>query len=644
MMMFIVALVVIYARFSSDLQSKKSCEDQEREVREGLTRMGIDHSNAIVIIDEAQSGTKVDRDGFVRLKEMANAGEIAILAVDDQSRLSRSNNVFAFVTDLKYNGGRFISTGEGIDSEQVGWELRVKVMELHNSTTISELGRRVHRGQLGRILNDCSAGDLCYGYESYLENPEAALTARGGKPPRAIRNNEEEAKWVRQIFEWFNAGRSIRWIADELTRLEAPKGARRKLKRWKRCHVRKILGNPKYAGLWAWGATRTIRDSRGRTKQIPVPEEDRVVRERPELRIISEEVWNKAQSGLQVLKNLYGSNPGQKPRGPKVHHTALYPDGLLPGLVFCSYCGSRMWQKNVGAKVFFFCPNHGSEKGDCKMVTQVSLEKAEAAILDSLAQLLTAWPEWGDKVVNAMRQRIEEVTKKVPEQVRADESRLKKVEEQIENLTYALSESRSNSKSVLEQLESFERDAKELGRKIEAARRILDAPAKMPSDAWIQEQIDDVSLILHEESHESVQLLRRIVGHVEADQVISHGKKRGFPRIRFRVNGMELLKDVLKGSDANGLLEFLPQEASLAADSREFVISLGKMTPMDRWAPKIAEMRANGVKWTKIVEITGLDLNRAYIAWKRYVEAQGGSTTSGPDDDCDEACDSDEAA
>ena len=59
--------VVIYARFSSDMQNPKSCADQEREIRDALTRMGIDHSEAIVIHDEAESGTKVFRDQFVRL-------------------------------------------------------------------------------------------------------------------------------------------------------------------------------------------------------------------------------------------------------------------------------------------------------------------------------------------------------------------------------------------------------------------------------------------------------------------------------------------------------------------------------------------------------------------------------------------------
>jgi len=56
--------IVIYTRYSSELQSSKSCEDQERQIREGLDKMGIDHRNAIVIKDEAESGTKSSRPGF----------------------------------------------------------------------------------------------------------------------------------------------------------------------------------------------------------------------------------------------------------------------------------------------------------------------------------------------------------------------------------------------------------------------------------------------------------------------------------------------------------------------------------------------------------------------------------------------------
>jgi len=49
--------VVIYSRYSSEMQRTDSCADQEREVRTGLARLGIPAGDAIVIRDEAQSGT-----------------------------------------------------------------------------------------------------------------------------------------------------------------------------------------------------------------------------------------------------------------------------------------------------------------------------------------------------------------------------------------------------------------------------------------------------------------------------------------------------------------------------------------------------------------------------------------------------------
>jgi len=215
--------VVIYTRYSSDLQSTRSCVDQEREIHGGLAQKGIEHSDAVVIYDEAESGTKTFRNEFVRLKQMVLAGEVAILVVDDQSRLTRADNAFAFITDLVFAGGRFISTSEGMDTDQPGWELRVKVMELHNSATINELGRRVRRGQLGRVLGNLSTGDLPYGYESFFIDPEAAANPRRGpKPEKGIRIDDAEARSVRQMFAWFNEGRSISWIARELTKEKAP--------------------------------------------------------------------------------------------------------------------------------------------------------------------------------------------------------------------------------------------------------------------------------------------------------------------------------------------------------------------------------------------------------------------------------------
>ena len=158
-------------------------------------------------------------------------------------------------------------------------------------------------------------------------------------------------------------------------------------------------------------------------------------------------------------------------------------------------------------------------------------------------------------------------------------------------------------------------------------------------------------LVIREGGYEASLLLRKIVGRIEADQVIPPGKSRGYARLRFRVLAWEALKAILSSADSGDALDALLANCVNDESSEEFVIDLGGPTLMDQWAPKIAEMRAEGTKWTEIVEITGLDLNRAYRAWKRFVDAQqigndpeDNSSSDSGNDMPDGSTDSDEAA
>lgn len=251
--------LVLYTRYSSELQSSKSCDDQERQIREELDKRGIDHRSAVVIKDEAQSGTKSTRPGFLQLLDWVNSRRISVLAVDDLSRLTRASNAKSFIDDLIFSGGRFISFGEGIDTEQESWQVLVQVLSIHNSTTIKELGRRVRRCQAGRILGGLTAGDYIFGYESFLVNPTESITVRrGAKPEKNVRIKESAANWVRKIFKWFIDGRSMNWIAKNLNELKAPRGHRTREQNWCHQQVSKILRNEKYIGNWIWGKKTTI--------------------------------------------------------------------------------------------------------------------------------------------------------------------------------------------------------------------------------------------------------------------------------------------------------------------------------------------------------------------------------------------------
>lgn len=611
--------LVIYTRYSSDMQSPKSCADQERDVRTALTRLGIDHRLAVVIHDEAESGTKTFRPEAQRLDEMAQKGEIGILAVDDQARFTRSDNAYNMITDLVFQGGRFISTGEGIDTTQPGWELRVKVMELHNSTTIRELGRRVRRGQRGRLLARLTAGDYPYGYESFIVHPEKVVTnGRGPKPEKDVRIKDVEANWVRQIFLWFIIGWSLTKIAEELTRQRVPRGRRHPTKPWTHQQVRGILSNPKYIGEWVWGKTLTLRNSKGKTKQIAVPTEDWVRVTREDLRIVDQPTWDQAQHRLAELLDVYGHKEGQAKRGPRVHHSAAYPSDMLQGLLYCS-CGARMHQKQSNKRHYYLCPKAGDAPGMCAMKTTVPRDKARDAVLKPVIAMLCEQPGWMEKAVSEMRLVLDQVAAQIPAQTDADRKRLADLEKQIETLVDNLSRVPVRSEAMFAKLATLEQDAAELRQQIAEAEDAKELPSLVPAADWLRDQLGDLQSVLEEGGVQAAMLLRKLIGKITVTQVLPPGKQRGYPQLHFRIEAWQALKSLLPVKVVQSLLKQMP---TVADGSEEICIDLGAPSKMDDWAPQIAAWRATGVPWKEIWKRTGLGSGPAYVCWKRYVDAQ----------------------
>jgi hypothetical protein len=611
------------------MQRPRSCQQQEQEVRKALPRYGLDPDTALVLQDNAESGTKAERDGGFEALGALIAREPVILAVDDQSRMSRADNASAFIQDIVYGGGRFISTEEGIDTAQKGWELRVKVLEIHNSQTIRDLANRVRRGQRDRILCDGSAGDHPFGYESFYLNPNwpELLKARGPKPEKGLRICESEARWVRQVFAWFIAGKSINLIARELTRLGVPKDHRTNKPGWHPQQVRRMLENEKYVGRWRWGETTTVRNSKGKKKQVAVPATEQTYRERQNLRIIDDETWAKAQSRLAELKDKFGSKPGQKKRGPRRHASEVYPRSLLGGLLVCRQpCGANLQCRGSGERRYYACSAH--QKGLCDIAAQVPADKAEQALTTFLLELLSQWPEWLQGIYQRVKEQVREAAAGVPEQHELDKKRLAEVDRQKKNLVLALAGEFKNSAAVKEGLDQLEDEARRLEKRIAANEILHRGAAQLPDDAWLAGELCRWATGLNGDIAQAANILRRALGRVEVHPVIAPGKKRGYTQLRFRVCGWALLQTVLGNQVPDGLPMAL-DECLEEDESPEFMINLGQPTALESWASQIAAWRAEEMTWKEIVERTGLDLNRAYIAWKRYVQAQekGGGET-----------------
>lgn len=154
------------------------------------------------------------------------------------------------------------------------------------------LGKRIHRGQECKIRSGMIAGGKCYGYENVRTNdpskPGHVLGVR-----QQIRN--DEAAVVRRIFEMYSGGISLSATARTLNEERIPSPAPGNS--WRSATLDRILKNAKYRGLLVWNKSIKIRDpSTGRQKVIPRPSKEWICVHAPYLRIVSDELWERAAS------------------------------------------------------------------------------------------------------------------------------------------------------------------------------------------------------------------------------------------------------------------------------------------------------------------------------------------------------------
>jgi hypothetical protein len=255
------------------------------------------------------------------------------------------------------------------------------------------------------------------------------------------------------------------------------------------------------------------------------------------------------------------------------------------------------------------------------MTTQVPAEQAEAALTTFLLDLLRGWPEWMRSLYRLTCDAVRAAADRVPEERERDTRRAAELKLQIKNLVDALAEGRLTSAAVADRLLEAETEQADVDRRLAGYGDAGSAAAVLPDEAWVAERLGEWAA--HAAAGEGTDsLLQLALESVAAEPVIPAGKKRGFVRLRFRVNAWSALA-AAAGNSLPAPVRHLPSAPE--APAPEFTLDLGEPTAMDRWAPQIAEWRAAGVTWQEIARRTEMDLNRVYVAWKRYTGATDGS-------------------
>jgi site-specific DNA recombinase len=509
----------IYARYSSDLQSDASIEDQVRLCEERLQSEG----NTVVQIyqDRAISGGSVqNRVGIQRLMEAVRLGGVDIVMAEALDRLSRDQeDIAAIYKRLQFAGVTLTTLAEGEISE-----LHIGLKGTMNALFLKDLADKTRRGQRGRVEKGRIPGGKSYGYNIVHSLKDDGQVERG---QRTI--NEAEASVVRRIFSEYVAGNSPRKIAALLNAemIPSPRGGQWNASTINGNQKRRngILNNELYLGRITYNRQRFVKDpDTGKRRSRPNPQKLWVITHVPELQIIDQDIWDKTQS----LKQRYFSHRGNKRQTKK---------RLLSGLIKCGGCGGSMTIVN---RKRYSCSTK-REKGTCDNPAGIQAERLEARVIEGLQNILLGRDDLLEEFASAFFKQTVRLRHERNRQKQTHQSELAKVQRSIDRCLDFIINGDGAMDTVRQKLSELERSKTNIQNLMDKDATLTNIEQHPNIGQLYQRRVEQLTHLLNDESNqqEAVTIIRSLIDRIE----ITPGEKRGDPKIQL-VGGLAAILEL----------------------------------------------------------------------------------------------------
>ena len=331
--------IAAYCRVSTDKEDQlNSLETQKEFFLEYTKRTG---DNLIKLYaDEGISGTKIkNRKEFQRMLADAEKGLFDMVVVKDISRFARNTvDLLQSVRKLKALGieTQFLTanmTSMGNSEFVLTIFGALAQEESANTSKRIKFGKKMN-AEKGRVPN------IVYGYDKTIGDYFNLFI------------NEEEGKVVRQMYKWYTEeGFGGAKIANMLNE----RGVKTKRgNNWSQNSVCRILTNEIYTGKIINGKEEVADFLTGQRKEKD--ESEWLVTIRPELRIIDDEIFDRAQ---EILKGRHDSF--------KMTHERQSNKHLFSTLIKCKDCGwsfRRTVRQYKNTYIRWVCSGHNGRGAD----------------------------------------------------------------------------------------------------------------------------------------------------------------------------------------------------------------------------------------------------------------------------------------
>jgi len=379
----------LYVRQSSLRQVMENQESTKRQyaLRERAIALGWPIERIHVIdSDLGQSGAQAaGRDGFTELVSKVAMGEVGIVLGLEVSRLARNNADWHRLLELSALADTLILDEDGVyDPTHFNDRLLLGLKGAMSEAELHVLKARLQGG----ILNKARRGELEVPLPiGLVYRPDGAV---GIDPDNGI---AAAVQWVFDTFRKTGSAMAVvkRFHSEDL---QFPRRLRRGINKGQvlwgtldHSRVLQLLHNPRYAGAFVYGRTRTCHHPMG-----PSSTQRRVPREQWQVLIpdahpgyISWDEFERNQSTLR--SNAGGFAAGR--RGSLPREGAA----LLQGRVLCGLCGERMqvrYQKVTSSTAPYYVCTHESVRNAGKRCQSVRGTLVDRAIGKLLIEALTS--------------------------------------------------------------------------------------------------------------------------------------------------------------------------------------------------------------------------------------------------------------
>jgi site-specific DNA recombinase len=395
----------IYTRKSTEegLEQNFNSLDAQRDAGEAYIRSQAGEGWTVLPTlydDGGFTGANMERPAMKRLLADSQAGKVDCVVVYKVDRLSRNIRDFARIMDVfEKHGTTFVSVTQQFNTTTSLGRLTLNMLlsfAQFERELISE--RTKDKQSAARKRGKWTGGHLILGYD--LDSVHGRLVI-----------NPDEAERVRSIFNWYLGGESVFSIVAKVRQL----GWRNK--EWTtradtlygglalgRSHLYNLLANILYTGQL-------------RVDNVLYPGEHEA--------IIDKETFDLVQARLKQ----------NSVNGDKRHRTRM--ETLLRGLIYCSGCGSPMYQtyssSNERRYRYYVC-SRSQQPGDNSCAARsVSAPAVEEAIIASV-QRVSVHQRVLEEAAQVIRQRAIEETTRLREELTGLQSRVKNFKSQVARL------------------------------------------------------------------------------------------------------------------------------------------------------------------------------------------------------------------